>query len=248
MLAEKARAKGFAQEELVAAGLVNRRGNDYFSGRLVFPLADARGRVLGFGARRMREDDPIPAKYVNSPEGELFRKGSIVYGLDRARSTIAKEDRAIVVEGYTDVLALHQAGLAATVASMGTALTEPQVKELRRLTGDLYLCFDADAAGEAATVRGMELADRAGFDVRVVPLPPGTDPADAADGFDQRLAGSVGYLMHRVRLEIDRGAESRRPSSPSQALIEAAPAGPERDEAVRYAADRLGVPLRDRGR
>ena len=117
VLAEKARRKGFSQDELVAAGLVNRRGNDYYAGRLLFPLADARGRVLGFGARRMREDDPIPAKYVNSPESELFRKGWIVYGLDRARSAIAKEDRALVVEGYTDVLALHQAGLAAAVAS-----------------------------------------------------------------------------------------------------------------------------------
>ena len=242
----KARAKGFSQDELVTAGLVNRRGNDYFAGRLVFPLADARGRVLGFGARRMREDDPIPAKYVNSPEGELFRKGSIVYGLDRARSTITKEDRAIVVEGYTDVLALHQAGLIASVASMGTALTEPQVKELRRLTSHLYLCFDADAAGEAATVRGMELADRAGFDVRIVPLPAGKDPADAVDGFDQRLEESVGYLMHRVRLEI-AAAPKQEAFESVQPLIEAAPAGPDRDEAARYASDRLGVPLRIAG-
>jgi DNA primase len=243
VLAEKARAKGFAQEELTAAGLVNRRGNDYYAGRLVFPLADARGRVLGFGARRMREDDPIPAKYVNSPEGELFRKGSIVYGLDRARAAITKEDRAIVVEGYTDVLALHQAGLPATVASMGTALTEPQLKELRRLTSHLYLCFDADAAGEAATVRGMELADRAGFDVRIVPLPAGKDPADAVDGFEERLAESVGYLMHRVRLE----PKSQEGFDRAQRIVQAAPPGPERDEAARYVTDRFGLPVRVAG-
>jgi DNA primase len=246
VLAEKARAKGFSQEELVSAGLVNRRGNDYFAGRLIFPLADARGRVLGFGARRMRDDDPIPAKYVNSPEGELFRKGSIVYGLDRARGAIAKEDRAVIVEGYTDVLALHQAGLGAAVASMGTALTEAQLKELRRLTRHLYLCFDADVAGEGATVRGMELADRAGFDVHVVPLPPGKDPADAVDGFEARLDRSVGYLMHRVRLEI-ANAPKQEAFESVQPLIEAAPAGPERDEAARYASDRLGVPLRIAG-
>jgi DNA primase len=244
VLAEKARAKGYAQDELVAAGLVNRRGNDYFAGRLVFPLADARGRVLGFGARRMRDDDPIPAKYVNSPEGELFRKGSIVYGLDRARATITKEDRAIVVEGYTDVLALRQAGLAAAVASMGTALTEPQLKELRRLTSHLFLCFDADAAGEAATVRGMELADRAGFDVRIVPLPAGKDPADAVDGFDTRLGESVGYLMHRVRLE----PKSQEGYDRSIRIVEAAPAGPEQDEAARYVSDRFGLPVRIAGR
>jgi DNA primase len=246
VLAEKARAKGFSRKELVAAGLVNRRGNDYYAGRLVFPLADARGRVLGFGARRMREDDPIPAKYVNSPEGELFSKGSIVYGLDRARSAITKEDRAVVVEGYTDVLALHQAGLGASVASMGTALTEPQLKELRRLTGHLYLCFDADAAGEAATVRGMQLAVRSGFEVRIVPLPAGKDPADAVDGFEEHLGEAVGYLRHRVDLEL-ANPSSQEAFERIQRMIDEAPPGPERDEAARYAADRLQVPLRIAG-
>src|SRR5205814_800938 len=104
-LARKAKEKGFSAAELSAAGLVNRRGNDYFSGRLLFPLADARGRVRGFQARKLREDDPLRAKYVNSPEGELFRKGSLLYGLDRARAAIAKQERAVVVEGNTDVLA-----------------------------------------------------------------------------------------------------------------------------------------------
>jgi DNA primase len=242
VLAAKARGKGYAQEELVAAGLVNRRGNDYFAGRLVFPLADARGRVVGFGARRLHDDDPIPAKYVNSPEGELFRKGAIVYGLDRARAAIAKEDRAVVVEGYTDVLALHQAGLGTTVASMGTALTEAQLKELRRLTGRLYLCFDADAAGEAATLRGMELAVRAGFDVRVVPLPAGLDPAEAADGFEERIAGAVGYLLHRVRLEIERAPSRQEAFARVREVLAGVEDSPERAEAVRYAADRLDLP------
>ncbi len=242
VLAEKARAKGYAPEELAAAGLVNRRGNDWFAGRLVFPLADARGRVLGFGARRLRDDDPIPAKYVNSPEGELFRKGAIVYGLDRARAAVTKEDRAVVVEGYTDVLALHQAGLRAVVASMGTALTEPQLKELRRLTRHLFLCFDADAAGEAATLRGMELAVRAGFDVRVVPLPPGLDPADAADGFEERLATAVGYLLHRVRLEIERAPSKQDAFARVREVLGSVEPSPEHAEAVRFAADRLDLP------
>ncbi|MGH3022026.1 MAG: DNA primase [Gaiellaceae bacterium] len=242
MLAEKARAKGYAQEELAAAGLVNRRGNDWFAGRLVFPLADARARVLGFGARRLREDDPIPAKYVNSPEGELFRKGAIVYGLDRARAAITKEDRAVVVEGYTDVLALHQAGLHSVVASMGTALTEPQLKELRRLTPHLLLCFDADAAGEGATLRGMELAVRAGFDVRVVPLPPGLDPADAAEDFEERIGTAVGYLLHRVRLEIERAPSKQEAFARVREVLGTVEASPEHTEAVRFAADRLDLP------
>jgi DNA primase len=243
-LAAKARAKGFSQEELVAAGLVNRRGNDYFAGRLVFPLADARGRVLGFGARRLSEDDPIKAKYVNSPEGELFRKSSIVYGLDRARATIAKQSRAVVVEGFTDVMALHQRGLDSAVASMGTALTELQLRELRRLTPRIYLCFDADAAGAEATLRGMELAYRQFEEVWVVPLPPGADPADAADEFEQRLESATEYLVHRVKLEIDRAPSPQGAFDAVQALILKAPRGPDQEHAARYAANRLNIPLR----
>jgi DNA primase len=242
VVAQKARAKGYAQDELVATGLINRRGNDYFAGRLVFPLADGRGRVVGFGARRLSDDDPIPAKYVNSPEGELFRKGAIVYGLHEARPAIAKEDRAVVVEGYTDVLALHQAGLHASVASMGTALTGAQVKELRRLTSRLYLCFDADAAGEAATLRGMELAVAAGFDVRVVALPPGVDPAEAAEGFDDRLGSAAGYLLHRTRLEIERAPSRQDAFVRVREVLGSAEQGPEWLDAAREAADRLDLP------
>jgi DNA primase len=243
-LAAKARAKGYAQDELVAAGLVNRAGNDYFADRLVFPLADGRGRVLGFGARRLSENDPIKAKYVNSPEGELFRKSAIVYGLDKARATIAKEDRAVVVEGYTDVMALHQHGLEGAVASMGTALTEPQLRELRRLTRRLYLCFDADAAGTEATLRGMELANRQFEEVWVVPLPPGADPADAAGDFEHRLEEATPYLVHRVTLEIDRASSRQGAFDAVQALILKAPRGPDQERAARYAAGRLEVPLR----
>jgi DNA primase len=200
--------------------------------------------VLGFGARRLAEDDPIPAKYVNSPEGELFRKSSIVYGLDRARATIAKESRAVVVEGYTDVMALHQRGLEAAVASMGTALTELQLRELRRLTPRLYLCFDADAAGAEATLRGMELAYRQFEEVWVVPLPPGADPADAADDFEQRLTAATPYLVHRVKLEIDRAPSPQGAFDGVQELILKAPRGPDQEQAAKYAANRLNVPLR----
>jgi DNA primase len=242
VLAAKARARGFTQEELVAAGLVNRRGNDYYGGRLVFPLADARGRVLGFGARRLSERDPIPAKYVNSPESELFRKASLVYGLAHARARIAKEDRAVVVEGYTDVLALHQAGLEVAVASMGTALTDVQLRELRRLTSRLYLCFDADAAGEAATLRGMELAYREFGEVRVVPLPPGSDPAENPDGFAALLDASVSYPRHRVKLEIDRARSKEEAFQRLRGVM--APFDPNTEwlEAIEYAAERLDLP------
>ena len=240
-LAAKAREKGYSQDELLAAGLVNRRGNDYYAGRLVFPLSNARGRVLGFGARRLDADDPIKAKYVNSPEGELFRKSRIVYGLHRARAAIAKQDEAVVVEGYTDVLALHQRGRNTVVASMGTALTEEQLKELGHLTKRLFLCFDADAAGEAATLRGMDLAAARGFQVRVVPLPAGVDPADAADSFDQLLTGAVGYLRHRAEAEIKQGDSRQEQFLRVQGALAGLPDSPDREEAVRYAADRLGL-------
>ncbi len=241
-LARKAKEKGFSAAELSGAGLVNRRGNDYFAGRLLFPLADARGRVRGFQARKLREDDPLRAKYVNSPEGELFRKGSLLYGLDRARTAIAKQERAVVVEGNTDVLALHQAGLEPVVASMGTALTERQLNELSRLTHKLYLCFDGDAAGEAATLRGMELAAAQGLEVKVVTLPPGQDPADLAAQFDELLGRAESYLSYRVRLEIERAPDRQEGFVRARDVLARFEDSPERQDAVRLAADRLDLP------
>jgi DNA primase len=247
-LARKAVERGFTRDELAAAGLVRRDG-DYFQRRLVFPLADARGRVLGFGARRLFEDDPLRAKYVNSPEGELFHKASIVYGLDRARQAVAKQGRAVVVEGYTDVLALRQAGFEAVVASLGTALTERQLRELGRLARRMYLCFDADAAGEEATLRGMELAATQGFDVRVVALPRGLDPADAADGFEERLGGAESYVVYRVRIALERATDRQLAYLQVQEVLNRFPESPERQEAWRLANDRLGmtVQLRSAG-
>jgi len=241
-LARKAREKGFTVAELSGAGLVNRRGNDYFSGRLLFPLADARGRVRGFQARKLREDDPLRAKYVNSPEGELFRKGDLLYGLDLARTAIAKQEKAIVVEGNTDVLALRQAGLEPVVASMGTALTERQLKELSRLTHKAWLCFDGDAAGEAATLRGMDLATAQGFDVRVVTLPPGHDPADLPGEFEELLIRAESYLSYRVRLEIERAPDRQGAFVRVREVLARFEDSPERQDAVRLAADRLDLP------
>ncbi len=150
-------------------------------------------------------------KYVNSPEGELFHKSAILYGLHLARHAIAKQERGIVVEGNTDVIALRQAGLEPVVASMGTALTERHVKELSRLTRRLYLCFDADAAGEAATLRGMELAVGQGLDVRVVTLPPGQDPADVVIADPAAFARSD-------RVGGGRALLPRRPGAPASRL------------------------------
>ena len=242
VLARRALQEGYSRDDLLAVGLANRRGNDYFQRRIVFPLADARGRVRGFQARKLHDDDPLQAKYVNSPEGELFRKGDLLYGLDLARQAIAKEDRAVIVEGNTDVIALRQAGFAPVVASMGTALTEAQLKELARLTRRLFLCFDADAAGQDATMRGMELAVRQGFTVRVVPLPPGTDPADDPEGFQRELASPVSYPVHRVRLEHARASDRESAFAAIRTFLTSLPDSPEHLEAIRVAADLLDLP------
>jgi DNA primase len=241
-LAEKAKERGFTLDELKSAGLVTTRGTDYFPQRLMFPLADARGRVLGFQARKLHEDDPLRGKYVNSPEGDLFHKGSILYGLHLAKAAIGKQDFAAVVEGNTDVIALRQAGFEPVVASMGTALTERQLRELARMTKKLYLCFDADAAGQDATLRGMELAAAQGFDVKIVTLPRGQDPADAPDGFAERLAMAESYLLYRVRLEIERSSDRQEAFVRAREVLSRAEDSPERQEALRLLADRLDLP------
>ena len=238
----KARERGFAIDEIRAAGLANQRGNDYFPFRLMFPLADARGRIVGFQARRLRDDDPLRGKYVNTPESELFKKGNVLYGLHLARPAIAKQDRAIVVEGNTDVIALRQAGVEPVVASMGTALTESQLRELGRLTRRLFLCFDADAAGQEATLRGMELAVRQGFDVRVVPLPKGEDPADAPDAFSNRLGSAESYVHYRVRIELERSPDRQEAFVRAREVLARVEDSPERQEALRLLADRLDLP------
>jgi DNA primase len=241
-LVAKARESGFTPDEIRAAGLANQRGNDYFPFRLMFPLADARGRIVGFQARKLRDDDPLRGKYVNTPESDLFKKGNVLYGLHLARPAIAKQDRAIVVEGNTDVIALRQAGVEAVVAAMGTALTEHQLRELGRLTKRLYLCFDADAAGQEATLRGMQLAVAQGFDVRVVPLPKGEDPADAPESFAARLGSAESYLYYRVRIVLERTADRQEAFVRAREILRQAEDSPERHEALRLLADRLDLP------
>ncbi|HEM61697.1 MAG TPA: DNA primase [Chloroflexi bacterium] len=160
-LSNHLRDRGYRQEDLFAAGLtVEREGGGYydrFRGRLVFPIHDARGRVVGFGGRAL--DDSLP-KYVNTPQTPLFDKSSILYGLHLARQAIREQGVAIIVEGYMDVLMAHQHGFQNVVASMGTALTESQVGALRRLTKSFVLAMDADPAGQQASMRGLEVVKR----------------------------------------------------------------------------------------
>jgi DNA primase len=238
LLTRKARERGFTNDELRAAGLTRQRGDDYFQRRLLFPLTDARGRVVGFQARRLHDDDPLRGKYVNTPESELFTKGAVVYGLDKARDAIAKEDRACVVEGNTDVIALRQAGFKPVVACMGTALTEAQLRELGRLTKRLWLAFDGDAAGATATLRGMDAAVAQRFDVNVVALPPGVDPADDPSGFEALLGAAKPYELYRTQVEAERGGFQA-----VNTFLRPLPDSPEKSEAIRWASDRFGMGL-----
>jgi DNA primase len=241
-LARGAQKEGFTRDDLLGTGLGNSRGNDYFQRRLLFPLTDARGNVRGFQARKLFDDDRLQAKYVNSPESDVFKKGDLLYGLDSARHSIAKEDRAVVVEGNPDVIALRQAGFMPVVASMGTALTERQLRELARLTKRLFLCFDSDAAGQEATLRGMELAVGNGFDVQVVSLPEGTDPADDPKAFEAHLATPVSYPVHRVRLLHERARDKQSAFAAIRTFLASIPDSPERQDALRLAADLLDLP------
>ena len=246
-LTRKALDKGYTVEELRAVGLARPSGGDFFQRRLVFPLSDARGRVLGFQARRLHEDDPLQAKYVNTAESELFTKGAVVYGLDRARNAIAKEDRACVVEGNTDVIALRQAGFEPVVACMGTALTEQQLRELGRLTKRLWLAFDGDAAGASAALRGMELAVSHGFDVKVVALPPGIDPADDPAGFEAKLAAARPYVLYRTQVEAQRQEDRELGRRAVTEFLGSVPESIDRQAAWRWANDYFGMSIQIRG-
>ena len=242
---------GFKVEELFDAGLLrrNKRGPyDYFRQRIMFPIRDQRGRVLGFGARALRPEEK--AKYVNSPEGDLYRKSETLYGIDLARAAIAKAKRAIVVEGYTDVIALHQAGMREAVAIMGTAITPEQLKMLGALTDTVVLALDADRAGADAMIRAQRVAGDRGVDLRVAAMPEGEDPADMlAEGeigrFGDLVGGAIDLPTFRVRTALGRG-DLGSAAGRERALAEVAPVlqtmGERtvgRDELVREVADRL---------
>jgi DNA primase len=212
-LLQLVRRGGFSNREAFDAGLaVRSKGEgmlyDRFRRRIMFPLCDLRGRVLGFGARALGADQK--PKYVNSPDNAVYHKGRHLFGADIARAHATKAGNVIVAEGYTDVIAMHQAGLRNTVGLMGTALTEEQVGELARLAPRVQLALDADGAGQEAMLRAARVAAGRRLELRVVPLPAGADPADLvqAEGARavQRLVDeSVPFVRFRVERELERG-------------------------------------------
>ncbi len=175
---KKAIAAGYKTEYLVSSGLtIDKEGYmfDRFAGRIMFPIHSLSGQVLGFGGRIIKTD-PKAAKYVNTPETEVYHKSRIVYGIFQARQAIIKEDRCYLVEGYTDVLSMHESGVENVVASSGTALTQEQIRLIKRFTPNITMLYDGDSAGIKASLRGTDMVLEEGMNVRIVVLPDGEDP------------------------------------------------------------------------
>jgi DNA primase len=180
----EALARGYTQELLEKAGLIkvrDGRAYDNYKGRVLFPIFSNTGRILGFGARILKKSEHAP-KYVNSPENELYVKNKVLYGLYQSRQSIGKLDECYLVEGYTDVISLHQGGVTNVVSSSGTSLTEGQLKLISNLTKNLTILYDGDAAGIKAAMRGLDMALSESFNVKLVLLPDREDP----DSFIQK--------------------------------------------------------------
>lgn len=210
-LVKGSRGAGYSDAELLATGLAQRRRDggaelrDRFYGRVMFPTCDARGRVLGFGARIFDApaDGGAGPKYLNTAEGEIYHKREVLYGISLARAAAAKAGRMLLVEGYTDVIALHQAGVRNAVGVMGTSLSAEQVRELVRTVQVLELCLDADSAGQEAMLRAAKLCADSGLELRVVELAPGADPGEllqreGADALREAVSTSVPFVSFRV--------------------------------------------------
>lgn len=175
---------GYQNELLQQLGLTSSYGKDFFRGRVMFTIQSVSGKVLGFGGRTLSADKKQP-KYINSPETEIYLKSKIVYGIYQARKAIAQQDLCFLVEGYMDVISLHQGGIENVVASSGTALTQDQVRLIKRYTQNLVILYDGDAAGVKAALRGLDIALEEGLNVKVVLLPAEDDP----DTLVQKLGG-----------------------------------------------------------
>jgi DNA primase len=235
-------ARGFNSQELQTAGLAIPRKDgsghyDRFRHRVIFPIRDTASRVVAFGGRALGDSEP---KYLNSPETPAYVKGEHLYGIDVARDAIRREGFAILVEGYLDLIALHQAGFENVVASLGTALTASQVKLLARTSERVVVSYDGDAAGVSAAAKSLDLFLERGFDVRVAELPHGKDPDDfvKAEGraaYDAIVRQAPGYLDFLVRREL-RGRDLNRPDEKVSAINAILPKLARLESAVERAA------------
>jgi len=184
----KALKSGYQLDYLVKSGLTiqkDERVFDRFSGRIMFPIHGISGRTMAFGGRTLKTDKTV-AKYVNSPESEIYHKSKIVYGIFQAKNSIIRQDKCFMVEGYTDVISLHQSGVENVVASSGTSLTVDQVRLIKRFTNNITIMYDGDAAGIKASLRGIDLVLEEGLNVKVVLFPDGEDP----DSYSHKISST----------------------------------------------------------
>jgi DNA primase len=215
-----ARGRGFDARELVASGLIKTKDDDQtsnldpstsydrFRGRIMFPICNDIGEVIAFSGRLLKDDDGA-AKYLNSPETPLFRKGNVLFGLHKSKRALIEANCAIVCEGQLDLISLFEAGITNVVAPQGTAFTENQARILKRFADEVVLCFDSDAAGAKAAERSLDALLENDFIVRVVELPPGEDPdslvrRDGKDQFDERVANARDFFDYWIEREIAR--------------------------------------------
>ena len=262
--------EGYSPEELVSAGVVrvgdDDVSHDLFRGRLMFPIRDAHGNLVGFGARTLDGTEP---KYLNSPQGPMFDKSRILYAMDRARTGVRKNG-AVIVEGYMDAIAAHQAGFKNVIAQMGTALTEFQVDEIRRLTGKMTMALDQDAAGQNATLRSLDVVlqnfrtktvnkqgpdgttQTVDADPRIIVMPPGQDPDEvihrSPSDWTNLVESAIPAITFRINA-ITRQGDITSPEGKARCVAEAAPfihllaGGIQQANAIEQLAGNLSVPI-----
>jgi DNA primase len=203
--------KGYTESFLVKAGLLSQKNNRYydkFRNRVMFPIIDVKGNVIGFGGRSI--DDSLP-KYLNTPETEVFKKSKTLFAINFAKKT--QQDKFIIVEGYMDAISLHQAGIDCAVASLGTALTEDQARLIKRYKGNVVIAYDADEAGISAALRGLDILDELNLNIKVLTIPYGKDPdefikKEGVEAFNQLIENADSLIefkakVYRKNLDLD---------------------------------------------
>ena len=248
-LTDYLKKQGFTEKEIQLAGLASRFKSDMFRGRLMIPLQDPQGRVVGFTARLL-VDDPNQPKYINTPQTPLYDKSRHIYGLHLAKESIRKNKFVVISEGNLDVIASHQAGVRQVVATAGTALTEPNLKALSRFTGDIRLSFDADTAGLAATERAIPIASRVKVSLSVITIPSGKDPDELIKQDPKLWQEVIGkheyaldWLMERYKrlLDIDSAEGKRQYSDVLLPVVRALNDPVEKDHYLNAIAGAIGV-------
>jgi DNA primase len=208
---ENAVKNGYKTEYLIKTGLTIEKENshfDRFSGRVMFPIHNIAGKIIGFGGRILKNDKNV-AKYVNSPESDIYHKSKVLYGMFQAKKSIVQNDKCFLVEGYTDVISMHQAGIENVVASSGTSLTEDQIRLIKRFTNNLTILYDGDAAGIKAAIRGIDMVLEQGLNVKVLLLPDNEDPDsyarkhNASEVLDFIAKNESDFVLFKTRLLLD---------------------------------------------